>query len=165
MTQPSLRRLKRDELDTGMYEKHFKVGPKESMVPMPDGTIAVEKNYYEWDGVIYGPEGSPYEGGTFKLGIFIPSDYPLRPPLIKFLTRIYHPNIKTDGQICLDILKLPAWSPALGINRALLSIMLLLSSPNAEDPLNAEAGRILRERPDEFKSIAITWTAEYAMGF
>jgi ubiquitin-conjugating enzyme E2 D/E len=164
MTRQALQRLKKDEKDSDTYASHFKIHPKSELVPTPDGEIAKEKNYFEWEGVIYGPKDSPYEGGVFNLGIHFPGDYPLRPPLIKFLTRIFHPNIKVDGQICLDILKLPAWSPALGINRALLSIMILLSNPNGEDPLNQEAGRLLRDKPNEFKSVAVTWTAEYAMG-
>jgi ubiquitin-protein ligase len=74
-------------------------------------------------------------GGIFNLELFLPDDYPMTPPRIRFLTRIYHPNIDRLGRICLDVLK-NNWSPALQIRTILLSIQALLGAPNPEDPLN-----------------------------
>lgn len=62
------------------------------------------------------------------------------PPRVRFLTKIYHPNIDVLGRICLDVLK-DKWSPALQIRTVLLSIQALLSSPNPDDPLNQEAAK------------------------
>jgi ubiquitin-conjugating enzyme E2 D len=162
---PSLKRLIKDEIEVQdeVYNKLFSVRPKVATVPTSTGSTTQEKNMYSWEGVIYGPADSPYEGGTFYVAIDIPEDYPLKPPLFKLCTRIYHPNIKTDGQICLDILK-RQWSPALGISRALLSIIVLLSEPNARDPLNAAAGNQYLANKDDFEMMARAWTAEYAMG-
>jgi len=82
-----------------------------------------------------GPQDSPYEGGMFKLELYLPNEYPMVAPKVLFRTKIYHPNIDKLGRICLDILK-NKWSPALQIKAVLLSIQALMSAPNVEDPLD-----------------------------
>merc|ERR1711862_653607 len=64
-----------------------------------------EDNLRYFDVIITGPSTSPYEGGIFKLELFLPEEYPMCPPKVRFLTKIYHPNIDKLGRICLDILK------------------------------------------------------------
>ena len=58
-----------------------------------------------WQATIMGPPDSPYQGGLFFLTIHFPSDYPFKPPKVVFTTKIYHPNINSNGSICLDILR------------------------------------------------------------
>jgi ubiquitin-conjugating enzyme E2 N len=64
-----------------------------------------DDNLRYFDVTIDGPSQSPYEGGVFKLELFLPDDYPMTPPKVRFLTKIYHPNIDRLGRICLDVLK------------------------------------------------------------
>ena len=78
------------------------------------------------------PAGSPYAGGIYFLDIHFPPDYPFKPPKVTFRTRIYHCNINSNGQICLDILK-DQWSPALTISKVLLSICSLLTDANPSE--------------------------------
>ncbi|KAJ8484007.1 hypothetical protein OPV22_016492 [Ensete ventricosum] len=94
-----------------------------------------EDNMRSFSVKILGPNQTPYEGGVFKLELFLPEQYPLVAPKVRFLTKIYHPNIDKLGRICLDILK-DKWTPALQIRTVLLSIQALLSSPNPDDPLS-----------------------------
>lgn len=104
--------------------------------PVPGITATPhEDNLRYFDVTIDGPESSPYEHGKFKLELYLPDEYPMIAPKVRFLTKIYHPNIDRLGRICLDVLK-ANWSPALQIRTILLSIQALLSSPNPDDRSN-----------------------------
>ncbi|KAL7984660.1 hypothetical protein Chor_003230, partial [Crotalus horridus] len=105
---------------------------------------------------------SPYQGGVFFLTIHFPTDYPFKPPKVAFTTRIYHPNINSNGSICLDILR-SQWSPALTISKVLLSICSLLCDPNPDDPLVPEIARIYKTDREKYNRIAREWTQKYAM--
>jgi len=118
-------------------------------------------NLFSWSGYIFGPSGSPYQGGAFKISIDYPTNYPFRPPKIVFLTKIYHPNISGSGMICLDILK-DKWSPALTIAKVLMSISSLLTDPNPNDPLEPDVARVYKANKKTFEQTAAQWTREYA---
>jgi len=121
----------------------------------------VNNNLFEWEAVIMGPIGTPYEGGIFNLSISIPSNYPFKPPIVIFKTKIYHPNINSAGNICLDILK-TQWSPALTISKILLSICSLLSDPNPNDPLVPDIANLLKTNQELYSKTAKEWTTIYA---
>jgi len=113
-------------------------------------------------GTINGSEGTPYEGGIFDVDITIPKSYPFEPPKMKFMTKIWHPNISSQtGAICLDILK-DQWSPALTIKTALLSLQALLCSPEPDDPQDAEVARMYKTDRDNYERTAKFWTDTYA---
>ncbi|GBG31260.1 Ubiquitin-conjugating enzyme E2 E2 [Hondaea fermentalgiana] len=117
--------------------------------------------FFEWGAVIVGPEGSPYENAKFFLDITLPTDYPFKPPKVRFATRIYHCNIANNGEICLDTLK-DQWSPALSVGKTLLSICSLLSDANPDDPLVPSiAKEFVNDRAQHDKT-AREWAARYA---
>ena len=120
-----------------------------------------EANIREWDAFILGPNETPYEGGVFQLDLSFPVEYPFSPPKVKFKTRVYHPNINSDGNICLDILK-DQWSPALTVSKILLSISSLLTDPNINDPLVAEIARQYVSDREKYDKTAKEWTKKYA---
>lgn len=64
-----------------------------------------EKNIMIWEAVIFGPQDTPFEDGTFKLSLEFTEEYPNRPPSVKFVSKMFHPNVYADGSICLDILQ------------------------------------------------------------
>ena len=138
-----------------------------------------------------GPGDSPYSGGVFFVNIHFPPDYPFKPPKVQFQTKVYHPNVNSQGSICLDILK-EQWSPALTISKVnlgtlwfmrqsmhqycccendqqhclqvLLSICSLLTDPNPDDPLVPEIAHIYKTDRSRYEDTAREWTRKYAMG-
>lgn len=131
--------------------------------PPPNTSAApIEENdLYKWQAIILGPADSVYAGGVFKLSIVFPADYPFKAPRIEFLTKIYHCNIMNKS-ICIDILK-SQWSPALTIDKVLISIVSLLVDPNPKDPLNRDAAEKYLSNREEYDRIAAEWTRKYAM--
>ncbi|URE11934.1 ubiquitin-conjugating enzyme [Musa troglodytarum] len=122
-----------------------------------------EDNMRSFGVKILGPNQSPYEGGVFKLELFLPEEYPMVAPKVRFLTKIYHPNIDKLGRICLDILK-DKWTPALQIRTVLLSIQALLSAPNPDDPLSENIAKHWKANEAEALETAKEWTHLYASG-
>ncbi|KAI1822761.1 putative ubiquitin carrier protein [Xylaria intraflava] len=111
---------------------------------------------------IPGPPSTPYEGGLYVVDVKIPSEYPFRPPIMKFDTKVWHPNISSQtGAICLDTLG-TAWSPVLTIKSTLLSLQSLFESPEPKDPQDAEVATMMINDPEGFNKKAHEWAVIYA---
>jgi len=109
-----------------------------------------DANLFEWIGTIEGPSGTYYVGMSFKISIHFPPNYPYVPPVIKFESPCFHPNVDiASGAICLDILQ-DKWSAVYSVQTILLSLQSLLGEPNNASPLNTDASN-LWESPESFK--------------
>ncbi|KAI9138335.1 ubiquitin-conjugating enzyme/RWD-like protein [Paraphysoderma sedebokerense] len=120
---------------------------------------------YAVEAQIQGPENSPYADGTFTLICTVPDVYPHQPPLVKFVTPIYHPNIDSNGRICLEILKTgreSGWKPGYNLRSVFLSIVELLREPNPDDPLVAAIANEFKLNRPLFERKAKDYTAQHA---
>ena len=135
----------------------------------PEGIIAGpvdEDNFFEWEALITGPEGTCFECGVFQTRLSCPSDYPLSPPKMQFQSEIFHPNIYPDGRVCISILHAPGddpmgyetsaerWSPVQSVEKVLLSVVSMLAEPNDESGANVDAAKMWREDREQFNRIA-----------
>lgn len=110
-----------------------------------------EDNYLEWEALVPGPDGTPFEGGVFSARLTFPASYPLEPPTMRFEPPIFHPNVYSDGLVCISILHAPGddpnmyessserWSPVQSIEKILLSVLSMLAEPNVESGANIDA--------------------------
>eukprot|EP00929_Paragymnodinium_shiwhaense_P103567 TRINITY_DN6716_c0_g1_i1.p1 TRINITY_DN6716_c0_g1~~TRINITY_DN6716_c0_g1_i1.p1 ORF type:complete len:288 (-),score=96.05 TRINITY_DN6716_c0_g1_i1:180-971(-) len=119
------------------------------------------QDLFKWKASIAGPTGSPYEGGMFELDIKLPQKYPLEPPRVAFKTKIFHPNVSGSGEICLDLLQ-SQWSPALSLQKVMLSISSLLTDPNFADPLNGTAAALHKKSKKEYDLKCRDMTQQFA---
>eukprot|EP01080_Neovahlkampfia_damariscottae_P005417 gene5417-9230_t len=122
-----------------------------------------ESNLFEWDLLVYGPPETMFEGGLWKASLSFPSDFPDNPPVMKFKTEIWHPNIYKDGKVCISILHASGddeygyeksserWNPILSVEAILLSVISMLAHPNIESPANIDAATQFRDDPKGYK--------------
>ncbi|ORX91075.1 putative ubiquitin protein ligase [Basidiobolus meristosporus CBS 931.73] len=125
--------------------------------------LVSDDNIYEWEIMILGPPDTLYEGGFFTARMTFPTDYPLMPPKLRFITELWHPNVYPDGEVCISILHPPGedkygyeqaserWLPVHTVETILISVISMLSSPNDESPANIEAAKEWREDYPTFK--------------
>merc|ERR1712110_645943 len=113
------------------------------------------------EAIIDGPADTPYFLGKFRVKLTIQKDFPQSPPLGFFLTKIFHPNVSSRGEICVNTLK-KDWKSNLGLKHVLLTIKCLLIVPNPESALNEEAGKLLLERYDDYCTRAKLYTDIHA---
>eukprot|EP00048_Salpingoeca_helianthica_P016320 m.231669 g.231669 ORF g.231669 m.231669 type:complete len:183 (-) comp18441_c0_seq1:18-566(-) len=120
----------------------------------PSGIMAApsEHNIMLWNAVIFGPADTPFEDGVFKLTIEFTEEYPNKAPKVRFVSKIFHPNVYADGQICLDILQ-NRWSPTYNVSSILTSIQSLLDEPNPNSPANSAAAQLYTENRREYEKM------------
>ncbi|XP_060569349.1 uncharacterized protein LOC132727783 [Ruditapes philippinarum] len=130
----------------------------------PEGIRAepLDRHCCHWQASITGPQGSPYEGGLFLLYLQIPDSYPMRPPKVQFITKIFHPNISRHGDVGLDSIHYN-WSLALTISKVLISIQSLLTDPYCDVCMEPAIGSLYSKNRQEFDRISRLWTWKYAM--
>ena len=123
-----------------------------------------DNDFFRWSVVFEGPSDTLYEGGFFKALLTFPHDYPNKPPEMKFVTQMWHPNIYPDGKVCISILHPPGtdefnqqetaeerWRPILGVEAILLSVISMLNDPNIESPANIDASKEFRDDYPSYK--------------
>lgn len=99
-----------------------------------------------WEVGIPGKEGTPWEGGIYKVIMTFPEEYPAKPPKCKFDPPLFHPNVYPSGTICLSILnEEKAWKPAISLKQICIGVQDLLNSPNNDDPAQTDAFTLYRK--------------------
>lgn len=107
-----------------------------------------DNDLYRWEVLIIGPPDTLYEGGVFKAHLTFPKDYPLRPPKMKFITEIWHPNEDKYGYEKPE----ERWLPIHTVETIMISVISMLADPNGDSPANVDAAKEWREdRNGEFK--------------
>ncbi|XP_075247949.1 putative ubiquitin-conjugating enzyme E2 7 isoform X2 [Convolutriloba macropyga] len=108
-------------------------------------------NILEWNVMIMGPPDTLYEGGFFRATLSFPEEYPQRPPKMKFISKMWHPNIAKNGSVCISILHEPGddnwgyetaderWKPVHSVTTIIMSVISMLSEGNDESPANLDA--------------------------
>jgi len=129
-----------------------------------------ENNKFLINATIIGPKNTPFYGGFYKLRITFPKEYPTNYPSVYFDTKIFHPNVYSDGRICIDVVN--NWNPDYSIIDILEAVYILLVNPNEGSPANSEAGNLIKNdkkcvedgkpNPHTYEKKASEWNSLYA---
>eukprot|EP01017_Pseudomicrothorax_dubius_P022489 TRINITY_DN24361_c0_g1_i3.p1 TRINITY_DN24361_c0_g1~~TRINITY_DN24361_c0_g1_i3.p1 ORF type:complete len:161 (-),score=48.54 TRINITY_DN24361_c0_g1_i3:129-611(-) len=124
--------------------------------------VIVGENLSNWIIYLPGPKGSFYEGGVFQLSFAFPNNYPFKAPKVKFETKIYHPNVKSDtGEICQDIYE-KDWSPVKTVRVIIDLLVSMLRAPNIDSPIEPEIARQYNEDRPKFEQTVKDWISRHA---
>jgi ubiquitin-conjugating enzyme E2 G1 len=137
------------------YEKYMKDPLENINIEEPSSDI------YNWNFILIGPKDTPWEDEIYNGIISFPKTYPFNPPEIKFTSNLFHPNIYSDGKVCISILhdgidefgyehSSERWSPVQTIQSIFLSIITLFHAPNCESPANVDASILYRNSIRDF---------------
>ena len=130
-----------------------------------------DKNFHKWDIILIGPPDTLFEGFIIKAEMEFPTEYPSKPPHFKFITNLFHPNVYTDGKVCISILHegvdefgyesvSERWNPSQSVNSILMSILSMLAAPNFDSPANVDASKLWKNNLNEYKKIIYKMVSE-----
>lgn len=129
----------------------------------------IDDNIFQWSValIVLNPD-SPYYGGYYKATMKFPSNYPYEPPDFRFNRPLWHPNVYSDGRLCISILHQPGedamsgeaagerWSPVQRVESVLISVLSLLDDAEVSSPANVDAGVQLRKAPQAYREKVIS---------
>ena len=120
-------------------------------------TVELCNNINTWIAYIKGPSETPwYSKGIFKLKFEITIEYPFKNPKVKFLTKIYHPNVKKNGETCHPMLRPNGWSPQLKIIDVIIAMRQRFIEPELENPLEPDIAKEYQQDFAKFKKNSST---------
>ena len=130
-----------------------------------------KKNFLKWDILIIGPSETIFEGAIINCSMEFPREYPNRAPIFKFVDPLFHPNIYSDGKVCISILHEgndiygyesinERWNPSHSVDSIIMSIISMLDSPNFESPANVDASKLWKEDYNKYKKIIYNFIAK-----
>ncbi|XP_038620610.1 ubiquitin/ISG15-conjugating enzyme E2 L6 [Tachyglossus aculeatus] len=119
-----------------------------------------DANVLLWHGLLL-PDTPPYNLRAFKVKINFPPEYPFKPPKVAFATKIYHPNVGENGQVCLSLISSENWKPSTKTSQVLEALVSLLNRPELGQPLRAELADQLAKNPELFQKKAKEFTLSF----
>jgi ubiquitin-protein ligase len=84
------------------------------------------------------PTSNIYNQAAFQIEIKLPAEFPFKPPEVRFVTPIYHPNVDEQGKICVDLLNTSErWKPTTPLVDVVKAVVDLIDNPKIDHALNA----------------------------
>jgi ubiquitin-conjugating enzyme E2 G1 len=130
------------------------------------------QNFLKWNILLICPNETIFEGAQLKCIMEFPKEYPNRPPVFYFVDVLFHPNIYSDGKMCISILHEGVdiynyeninerWNPSHSVNSIIMSIISILNNPNFESPANVDASKLWQEDFNKYKKVIYNFVSKH----
>jgi ubiquitin-conjugating enzyme E2 L3 len=123
--------------------------------------VVDERNILQWNGLIV-PDSAPYNKGAFRIDLVFPPEYPFKPPKVTFRTKIYHPNVDENGQVCLPIVAVENWKPATKTDQVIQALVGLINRPEPDHPLRGDLAEEYTRDKKKFMKNAEEFTKKHS---
>lgn len=123
--------------------------------------VVDERNILQWNGLIV-PDCAPYNKGAFRIDLVFPPEYPFKPPKVTFRTKIYHPNVDENGQVCLPIVAVENWKPATKTDQVIQALVKLVNQPEPDHPLRGDLAEEYTKDKKKFMKNAEEFTKKHS---
>ncbi|XP_003421381.1 ubiquitin/ISG15-conjugating enzyme E2 L6 [Loxodonta africana] len=124
--------------------------------------VSEDANVLVWHALLL-PDQPPYNLRAFNLRIDFSEEYPFKPPTVKFTTKIYHPNVDENGQVCLPIISNKYWKPCTKTCQVLEALNVMVNKLELDQPLRVDLADLLVRDPEQFKKNAREYTLRFGV--
>ena len=123
--------------------------------------LVSDENLWDWHVIIDGPEATPFFGGKFVVHLDFNENYPFKNPKVKFLTKIYHPNVSDKGEICMQAIE-SNWVPTRNANFVIEYLLTMIKAPEPENPQDNAIAELYKSNYNAWAATAAEWTVAHA---
>ena len=121
---------------------------------------AIKGDVFHWQMTMLGPQDTPYAGGLFYLTADFPDEYPDKGPEVKFVNRMYHLNVSSNGHVCINTLS--QWTKGTTMTEVLSLIFALFYKQNPKSAYDTQMAKLFIEDKAKFDQNARIYTEKYA---
>ena len=121
-----------------------------------------EDDYLHWEGMMQGPDDSPYAGAFLYFTLDFTKEFPIKAPEFKFINKnMYHLNVRSDGHVCIEILN--HWVSETKIREVILGVFAILYEQNPDSSYYPDKVELYKKDILTFNKNISDWVRQYAL--
>ena len=144
----------------GILKKELQELQNDPIITMGVVVKAIKGDVFHWQMTMLGPQDTPYAGGLFYLTADFPNDYPNSGPEVKFVNKMYHLNVSSNGHVCINTLS--EWKKGTTMTEVLSLIFALFYKQNPNSAYDKNMAQLFLNDKASFDKNVRIYTQKYA---